>query len=1163
LIYRFDSYSLDVERQELRCGADLVPVEPKVLDLLQYLILNRERVVSKDDLITNIWGGRIISESTLTSRIAATRRSIDDTGQDQRRIRTIARKGLRFVAEVREEEHTSQTSANDRAALNSERVELKSNSLGGVERRQLTIMACDFGVAAHSERLDPEDLHEVTTLCFGAVKNVVEGYGGYVAKPRIDGVLVYFGYPQTYEDDAERAVRAALAAIRSIAELKIECLSVRLHARAGIATGIVVVNDSISAGSLAEDGATGGTPHLAARLLSLADRDAVVVSESTRRLIGGLFSYVALSAARFMVDADTAEAVVVAGENASVSRFEALRSVETELTGREEELELLLRRWSVAKTGEGRVVLVWGEAGVGKSRLATALQDAIKFDQHSSVSLFCAPHRAQTALYPVISELERAAQFEPNDSDAIKLTKLEALLGTVPEDAIVLLADLLSVPTNSRYPVLSLSPQRRKELVFERVINRVTSLASRRPLLLILEDAHWIDPTSRELFDVLVERIRGVSILVLITYRPEFAPSWMGQSHVSVLTLNRLGPRESALMIGRVAGRKTLPSEVLNQVAKRTEGMPLFIEEMTKSVLESHLLDGDSAFVGAGSGGVQTLAVPATLQASLVARLDRIAPVRAVAQAGAALGREFSYATLKAVLGLDDSELVPLVERLVISGLVHQRGAVPDCVYTFKHALVQDAVYETLLKSQRIELQKRVVAVLEEEFPAIAERNPDVLAHHCAEARLWEKAIAYRLRSARSALDHSAPLEAQLQTEIGAHLLPKVKEETVCRQLEGCLQTVTGNTLAMTKGFASPEVAAALSRALRLLDTSMHRAESLHALGGLFQYHLIRSESPKTLALVRPYLRRSLDEPTAMVIAFITGTANLHIGKFQPSRDNLEKARSLYDEEACRPIAFAGGPHIGSFTLIWLALAYLYLGLIEEAQQTISAAIQDARTRLHPFTLVSALLAQARFMSHTGDLEGAIAATEEGLAIAIEQRSPYHVARAGILQAWNVVEGGDAQEGITLMERALARQRETGGNFLSSYNLSRLAQAHARSGNVAKALKFGIEGAEEVQRTGELWWMAEAERIKGEILLLSATRNRREAEACFLRALRCARSQGAKLWEVQSATSLARLWRQTGRSKDAKELLKPLCEAFPATCDLAPLIDARVLLEQA
>ena len=567
---------------------------------------------------------------------------------------------------------------------------------GTPERRQLTIMACDIGVAAYSEQLDPEDLHDITAICYRTLKNVVEAHGGRVAKSLIDGVLAYFGHPQAHEDDAERAVRAALAVTRTIAELKFACLSEPLHARVGDATELVVVDDVADDGNLTEHGVAGGTPHLATRLLSLADHDAVVISASTRRLIGGLFRYGALDAAKPDGGLNSIEAVTVLGESTTVSRFQALRSVETELTGREEELELLLRRWNAAKTGEGRVVLIWGEPGIGKSRVAAALQGAIKPDRHSCMSLFCSPHHAQTALHPVINEIERAASFEVNDSDAIKLKKLEAL-DELSQGNVSLLAELLSIPASDRYPLLSLSPQRRKELVFEYVIDRIAALAAKQPVLIILEDAHWIDPTTGELFDIIVERARDLPLLLVLTYRPEFTPPWAGQSQVSVLTLNRLGPRESTLMISRVAGSKKLPPELLNQVASRTDGVPLFIEELTKSVLESNFVRSEGGTFSAASGLDTSLAVPTTLQASLVARLDRIAHVRAIAQAGAALGREFSYVVLKAVLHVDNSELAPLVEQLVLSELVYQRGAIPSSVYTFKHALVQDAVYQTLL----------------------------------------------------------------------------------------------------------------------------------------------------------------------------------------------------------------------------------------------------------------------------------------------------------------------------------------------------------------------------------------------------------------------------------------------------------------------------------
>ena len=530
-------------------------------------------------------------------------------------------------------------------------------------------------------------------------------------------------------------MRAGLALTGKAATININGLVNPLQPRAGIATGIVVVGNTVDSGSSADHEVVGETPHLANRLLALAEPGAVVISASTRRLVGGLFSYGDTGLERL----EGLGVFRVLSESTVASRFEALRSVKTELIGREEELELLLRRWNLAKAGEGQVALIWGEPGIGKSRLAAALQDKVKADRHASLLLYCSPHRGQTALHPVINQLERAARFEPTDNHAIKLAKLEHLLASPSREAdiaIALFAELLSIPVGAGYPALSLSPQRRKELVLEHIVAQLVALTSRQPVLIVLEDAHWIDPTTRDLFDIIIERIRTLPVLLVMTYRPEFTPPWLGRSHVTVLTLNQLGHRENVLMITRLAGGKPLPPNLLEQIVARTDGVPLFIEEMTKSILESGALRVEGAALVATAGAMPILTVPETLQASLVARLDRIGHVRTVGQTGAALGREFAYSVLRAVLALQDAQLAPLLEQLVASELVHQRGTIPDALYTFKHALVQEAVYETLLKSQRTQLQARIVEVFENEFSEMRERNPDVLAYHCTEAAL-------------------------------------------------------------------------------------------------------------------------------------------------------------------------------------------------------------------------------------------------------------------------------------------------------------------------------------------------------------------------------------------------------------------------------------------
>jgi len=1166
MVYAFEGHVLDVERRELRRSDRIVPVEPQVFDLLRYLITNRTRVVSKDELLAEVWGRRIVSESTLSSRIASLRQAVGDSGEHQRVVRTVARRGFRFVAVVQEAaarersgtlDSDTQPDHRDPSTLPS------SRPPNGPERRQVTIMACGLvGAARLASRLDPEDLRAIATGYRECVKGAVERHGGTVTQYTADGLLALFGYPRAHEDDAERAVRAGLAAIEAVAALR--ALSVALQARAGIATGLVVIGECDAAGATLEPSLVGQAPHLASRLLEASDAGALAISASTRELIGNLFEYYDLAQLDAMAGNEPVRAWRVVREAATADRFQALRPRREQLVGRDEELDLLLRRWNQAKTGEGRVVLIWGEAGIGKSHLMASLQEALGSEPHACVRYFCSPHRAQTALHPVINQLEHAAGFTPADSDDEKLEKLTRLLAQLsksePQD-VDLFADLLSVARRDRSAPLALSSQRRKALVFERSIAQLASLAARGPVLVLLEDAHWIDPTTRELFDLVIDRVRSLPVLLVMSYRPEFTPPWLGQAHVTALTLNRLGRRASAALMTRVTGGKVLPDALLERMLSQADGVPLFIEEVTKSVLESGVVrEEDGAYALAGP--LANLAVPSTLQASLVARFDRIEGTRALVQTSAALGREFRYDALKAVVALGDAALEPLLEQLVASGLVHQRGSPPDAEYLFRHALVQDAAYETMLKSQRLAVHRRIVEVFERDFPETAAHQPDVMAYHCREAGLTEKAIDYSILAARMALERSAGVEAQALVETAMSLLPTLAAGDVRRNLDGRLQVALADALMMTKGFASPDVMATLSRARGLLDETAQPIESLRALCGLFNYHLMRSESPRCLELTEAKLKHGLDRPTATVVRYLTGTAQLHLGNFKVSNAQLESALALYDEDSCRTVAFVPGYHLRCFTLIWLGLGTLYVGSLERAAATISAAVQDARSRDHPFTLVSALLALARFCNHTQDVQSASAAVDEGLAIATEQRSPYHVSRANILRAVGIIESGRPEEGIALMEHALAEHRGTGANFQSSFNLTRLAEAYARAGRLGRALDLAAEAVAEVDRTGERWWEAEAKRSHGEILLLAGPAHRAEAERCFGQALDCARRQEARLWELNAARSLATMHLAQGRADDARALLAPVCGAFADGVDNAGLRSAKAMLRQ-
>ncbi|WP_262047518.1 AAA family ATPase [Bradyrhizobium sp. Bra78] len=1163
MIYAFKEYLLDTDRRELWRATALVAAEPQTFDLLLYLVRNRERVVSKDDLLAAIWSGRIVSESTLSSQVNAVRHAIGDDGERQILIRTLPRKGFRFVGEVEERCEREPLPGGEAAAppQPTDRPEA-ARKMERPERRQLSVMICDLiGARTHLSGRDPEDLLFLMSACQDRIKAVIAGHDGFIGKSLGDKVVVYFGYPCAREDDAERAVRAGLAVIQEVAGLRLHA-KMPLQARVAIATGLVIVGDLNEIGIAADHAAIGDVLPLAAGLLAVTEPGALVISATTHRLVGALFTYRDLGSLGLKSSVDPVRAWQLLSESTATSRFEALHAEPVRLIGREEELALLQRRWSQIKTGEGRLVLIYGEPGIGKSRLVFALREEIKADPHHCLRLQCSPHRVQTAFYPVINQLEHAAGLSAGDSDATKLDKLKALLAPSSQNLArdtALFGELLSIPCQTGSSVLSISPQRRKELLLEQLVGQIAGLAAEKPVLIVLEDAHWVDPTTQELFDILTERIRTLPVLLIITYRPEFVPPWLGQSHVTVMTLNRLGRHDNIEVIRQVANGKDFPPILLEQIVARTDGVPLFIEEMTKSVLEIDIMrEENGSYVLTQS--LPSLAVPTTLQASLVARLDRLASLRAVVQAGAAFGREFAYPQIRAVCNLGDAELAPLLRQLVASGLVHQRGVVPHAVYTFKHALVQDAAYGTMLKSQRAAIHTRIVEIFERQFPEMLERNPDVLAYHCTEAGSSGKAIDYWLKSTRKSLARSAGIEAEAQLEKAMTLLPNITDQTARQQFEARIQVELGNTFIMTRGFASPDVATALTKARALLDEAAYPIEALRALGALCNYHLIRSESPKLLQLAEPFLRRRVDPPGVMVSHYEAGTAYLHIGRFEDARLHLEKGLSLYEEET--PVAFMAGNNIRTFSLVWLSLTYLYLGKLKLATETREAAVSDARSRLHPFTLVSALLASARFFLHTRDLQAAIAATEEGFAIATEQRSPYHISRANILKAVNLVAGGRATEGISLMDAALMEHRDTGANFQSSFNLSCLAEAYARAGNHARALDFAEQAIGEVERSGEHWWAAEAQRLKGTILLTANPTDRRRAEDCFVSALKSAQTQKATFWELRAAHSLASLWSGEGRDTEARKLLAPIYRKFTEGIDLPDLDDARRLLDR-
>jgi class 3 adenylate cyclase/predicted ATPase len=665
------------------------------------------------------------------------------------------------------------------------------------ERRQVTVMFSDLvGSTALSARMDPEDLREVISAYQKCVTEAVRRFGGFVAKYMGDGVLVYFGYPQAHEDDAERAVRAGLELIVAVTALKSRS---SLQTRVGIATGLVVVGDLIGSGEAQERGIVGETPNLAARLQGIAEPNRVVIAEGTRRLLGNLFELEDLGAKDLKGIAGPVHAWAALRASSAEGRFEALHaSGLTALVGREEELELLLRRWSRAKSGEGQVVLLSGEAGIGKSRLTAALMERLAGEPHTRLRYFCSPQHTDSAFYPIISQMERAAGLAHDDSPQAKLDKLDALLAQSATSAqnAALFADMLSLPNDGRYPALDLAPELRRQRTLEALTSQLAGLARQKSVLMIVEDAHWIDPTSLEVFGRTVDRIKALPTLLIVTFRPEFNAPWMGQSHVTSLTLNRLGEREAAAIIARLLGNKELPADVMTEIVERTDGIPLFVEEMTKAVLEAES-EGEARRTAAAIPS-PALAVPASLHASLMARLDRLGPAKEVAQIGAAIGREFSHALLAVVVPKPEAELRLALDRLIEAGLLFRQGIPPHATYLFKHALVQDAAYGTLLREPRRALHARIAETLETQFAEIAESQPELLARHYTEAGLIEKAVSFWRTAGQRSLARSALVEGAEQLKRALDQIATLPTTPALRREEIKLEVAFANALALT-----------------------------------------------------------------------------------------------------------------------------------------------------------------------------------------------------------------------------------------------------------------------------------------------------------------------------------------------------------------------------
>jgi class 3 adenylate cyclase len=1030
------------------------------------------------------------------------------------------------------------------------------------ERRQLTVLFCDLvGSTALSARLDPEDLRSIIGTYHRCCADVIGKAGGFVAKYMGDGVLAYFGYPQAHEEDAERAVRAGLALVGAIPKLHGHG-GAALQVRIGIATGLVVVGDLLGEGAAQEQAVVGETPNLAARLQALAEPGAVVISASTRQLTGGLFAYRNLGTVSLKGFGDSVPAWEVTGLGATESRFEALRATTTPLVGRDEEIELLLRRWEQAKAGDGQVVLICGEPGIGKSRIVQTILERIAAEPHTRMRYFCSPHHQDSAFYPSIAQLERAAGFRREDTSEERLSKLESVLAQGTNDlseVVPLLADLLSIPTGDRHQPLNLTPQKRKERTLQVQLAQIEGLAARQPVVMAFEDIHWSDPTTRESLDLLVDRVPELRVLVILTFRPEFAPPWVGRPHVTMLTLSRLPPRRRAEMIAHVTGGKGLPREIADQIINRTDGVPLFIEELTKTVVESGIVaeEGDHYAL---KGPVAPLAIPTSLHASLLARLDRLAPTREIAQIGAALGRSFSHELISAVAELSSQKLDEGLAQLVSAELIFRRGTPPDAEYTFKHALVQDAAYSTLLRSRRQQLHARIVTTLETRFPEIVAADPALLARHCSDGDLGERAVGYWTKAGQRSVVRSAMAEAVTQLEKGLNVLSTEPSGLRRQQQEFDLLIWLGRAFMTTGRIGSPECNQIFVRATEIAE-QMDRPDYLvSVLHGRWQYHLSRAEYRLAAQfderIEQIGCKRHIPHATLQG-RILSGLRHFYLGEFATARTLLDQCHGL-GEPAVR-WSLLSADFAYSTVLGYLAVTVAYMGYFDLAQSLSNEALLEARRVGHAFFQTFSYLFVCYIAVLTNSTESLRRYSDEFFALTTEHGFQF-LADAMAWRGCSSTDLGQASDGDRLLSDAISLLRSAGRSIFIPYCLTYLAEAKAKSDGPDEGLRLLQEAAQVIEATDERFNEAELYRVQGGIL--SAMGNGTAAEQSYCRALAVAVRQNAKALELRAATSLARLWRDQGKRTEAHGLLAPVYGWFTEGFDTPVLIEAKALLEQ-
>jgi class 3 adenylate cyclase/predicted ATPase len=1040
------------------------------------------------------------------------------------------------------------------------------------ERRQLTVVFCDLVESTKlASQLDPEDWRDVVRAYQQVCTDVIQRYDGHIAQLLGDGLLVYFGYPQAHEDDAHRAVRTGLGILAAMGDLNKglqQVKSIQLALRVGINTGLVVVGAMGSEGRH-EHLALGETPNVAARIQGLAASNTVAISDATYRLIQGYFACKDLGAQVLRGVTESMHIYHVLSESGATSRLDVAQPRGlTPLVGRESEVTLLLERWEQAKAGHGQVVLLTGDAGIGKSRLVQVLKDYVANESHVRWECRSSEYYQNTALFPLTELFQRLLQFQAEETPDAKLEKLEHALSQyrLPlEESVPLLAPLLSVPLpEHHYPPLNLSPQRQRQKTLETIVAILLELAEHQPVLFIVEDLHWSDPSTLELLNLILDQTPTAAMLVLLTCRPHFQPAWHHRSYLTEITVNRLSQPQGEQIVTGVTNGKTLPQEVLQQILVKTDGVPLFVEEMTKAVLESGQLKVvDDHYELTGS--FATFAIPATLQDSLMSRLDRLVSAKGIAQMGATIGRQFAYDLLHAVSQLDEATLQRELRRLVAAELLYQRGLLPQATYVFKHALIQDAAYQSLLKSTRQQYHQQIAQVLESQFPEMTEAQPELLAHHYTEAGLTEQAVHYWHHAGQRASERSAHAEAIAHLRQGLELLKTLPETPQRLQREVDMLIAIGASLLAVKGYAAAEVAQTYIRAQHLCQPLENPHQLFPVVRGLWHYYYIRAEYQTAHKLGEQLLTLAQQvQDSAMLVASrrAFGTTLYQLGAVAAAHTHFAQGIALYNPQQHRASVFLYGDDEGVMCHSTAAWTLWYLGSPDQALARSHEAVTLAQQVAHPFSLGYALMLSAIFHSLRREVCLTQERAEALIRLATDQEFPQWMALGALLLGWTLAHQEQAKAGIEQLTQGLSALHAMGVEINRSYFLALLAEAHGTMGQPEAGLAVLTEALTHVDTTGERWYESEIYRLQGELLLQQSSDNSTAAESCFQQAINIAQNQQAKSFELRAATSLARLWQQQGKRQEAYDLLTPVYNWFTEGFDTADLQEAKALLDE-